>query len=344
MTRRRTASLLLVLLIAFMLSSCELAWEKLHPAPKVGTVRVLAYGNDYAGGSYLEIEEGIRYASELYYTKNDALQVGLALKNLAIKADLDYQITFLLGTNVTPQQEELTGYLTDPCVDCYKDITYSRYVSELERLASEAQPEDLVIIFHSGHGYGSGGLADYGIDVTGSSGMVLGLASPYEVVGDKLIKATIMSDTLFMKYVNAIPGTKVVFCDRCYSGSLCTPAGFVSVDSSEYSGMDIVKLFFDSRSKIDVNASSFFVSASRYNEESWEHPDMDVIPHGYFTKALLEALGWNEDTGSLGTAAAEENGGITLYNVVRYVTKNDGKGEQTPMANGASNDIVLFSF
>ena len=60
--------------------------------------------------------------------------------------------------------------------------------------------------------------------------------------------------------------------------------------------------------------------------------------------ALLKGLGWDEKNQSLTVAAAQDNGMITLFNLAKYITANDGTAKQTPMTSGGSGDIILFSF
>lgn len=69
----------------------------------------------------------------------------------------------------------------------------------------------------------------------------------------------------------------------------------------------------------------------------------DDRTHGYFTVALLDALGWNGESYT-GSAKAARNGRLTFQNLVIYVTENDNEGSQTPMSSSGGNDVVLFSF
>ena len=118
----------------------------------------------------------------------------------------------------------------------------------------------------------------------------------------------------------------------------------MSVDKEEYKNASAAQLFFEN-DKIDIDASLFCLSASRYYEESFEYrtAGSDDRTHGYFTVALLEALGWNGESYT-GSATAARNGRLTFQNLVSYVTENDGYDDQTPMYSGGGNDVILFSF
>ena len=91
--------------------------------------------------------------------------------------------------------------------------------------------------------------------------------------------------------------------------------------------------------RLDVTKSgTFYLSASRYNENSEEKGN-----HGYFTRSLLNALGWDETSRVIRTGGAYKDGRITFFDVAKYTTQNDG-AKQAPMYSGGSNDLVLFSF
>ena len=143
-----------------------------------------------------------------------------------------------------------------------------------------------------------------------------------------------------MDRVNAIPGIKVVLGDFCYSGAMVRQ-GNVSVTSGEYSGIDAPTLLSEYRNDIRESSSVFCLSAARYDERSWEPGDGR---HGYYTQALLEALGWDEEKRQIGTPAAINGRRLTLFNIARYVMDHDATANQTPMTSGGSNDIILFSF
>ena len=117
-------------------------------------------------------------------------------------------------------------------------------------------------------------------------------------------------------------------------------AGNVSVTSGEYSNISASKLL-KYRSNITESSSVYCLSAARYFEKSYEPGGGE---HGYFTKALLKGLGWDEEAQSLVMPEAMTDNRITLFNLAKYVTVNDGNTKQTPMTSGGSNDIILFSF
>ena len=323
---RHLISFLIAVFLLVVLCSCELSYE----APAVGKMHILVYGNDYSYGSAVYYPSGEQLmfnsspasAGKLQKTANDALQVGRALSALAEKSYPACEVVFL----------------TSPV-----DVTRNRLISELESLAASASENDITIIYYSGHGFGVKTKLPYGYDTSTCSY----LAPRYSEQPDSSVLFPI-SD--FLALVDTIKGVKIVIGDYCYSGSLVRSNNF-SISSGEYTQMDTVTLFVKYRDDICENPSLFCLSAARYNELSYEIPDKDKygnpLPnspkHGYFTYALLEALGWDEENQCLKAAKAEKDNRITLSQIAEYVVANDGKSEQTPMVSGGSNDIVLFS-
>ncbi len=322
---RKAAFLLIPILLLTLLCSCELAYD----APSVGTMHILVYGNDYSthgsqSNYYYDLDGNrISTANPLNATVNDAVEVGNALVNLAEKADIDYQVEYILGSSTT--------YINDAVVPSAvsTDVSVSSLTGALADLAENADEADITIIYYSGHGAGESSKASYGTDVTEESYLLLGRdEDDYHVL---------YPISNFLDLVSAIPGTKVIIGDFCYSGSL-VQSGYVSVTDGEYSDMSASQLFWEG-DKICEYSSLFCLSAARYYQKSYESGD-----HGYFTSALLDALGWDEDSKSLTSAKAEKNGMITLFNVANYCIDNDDNSRQTPMLSGGSNDVILFSF
>lgn len=312
----------LLIISILVLSSCELAYK----APGRGKVHILVYGNDYNYGShkvYFDEEKTILIgsANSLNATLNDALQVSNALEALALKAGCapeDVEVTRLMGATYPYSVES---------------ITRQSLFDGLDAVADSAEEGDLTILYFSCHGHGSDEKASYGTDVAGSSYLVLRMD---DGSGDNIIHP--LSDILAR--IEAIPGTKVLIGDFCYSGAMVIP-GNVSVQFGEYQDITPSKLFF-SFPEVREKSSLFVLAAARYNEKSNEKGT-----HGYFTRALLEAFGWNETEQSVGTPAAIRNGKLYFFDVAGYVTDHDNEPasiSQTPMFSGGSSDLVLFSF
>ena len=315
--------LILLAIVLLCLCSCELAVK----APESGRMHILVYGNDYKYGSTVYYEDGTiaGEAGQLKGTVNDAYQVGLALTTLAAQSGYEYDGIFLLGKE--------SRSVTDPNIRVVNNVYKSEFVDILEAMAANYSESDITIIYYSGHGLGEQTQLAYGSDPSVHSYLALRR--------DADLKSSILYPvSYFMDRVDAIPGIKVVLGDFCFSGSMVRQ-GNVSVTSGEYSGIDPASLLAEYGNDIRESSSVFCLSAARYYERSWEPGDGR---HGYFTKALLDALGWDEENRRITSPKAINGNRLTLFNIARYVTDSDDCAKQEPMTSGGSNDIILFSF
>ena len=320
---RKSILLILFAIILISLCSCELSMEK----PKQGKVHILVYGNDY------------RYmpSGRLNDTVNDAVNVGMALSKLCEKQQVSYSAKYIYGMD-NSYDAEVSSL---PNSEISHNLTYAYLIESMKNLTTgenAAKEGDLTFIFFSGHGFSDypdkKNMAEYGAD-TASKGYFLTRKAESS---EESIRVPV---SVLIEKINAIPGAKVVFSDFCFSGTF-VQAGYVSVTGNEYNSMDATKLF-GLRSEICESSSSFYLSASRYYEKSWEQVP-SVGTHGYFTKALLDAFGWDEDSRTIKTGGAYKNGRITFLDVANYTANNDNESRQNPMFSGGSNDIILFSF
>lgn len=319
---RRAASILLsvlVLIVLAFLCSCELSMQ----APHRGKVHILVYGNDYLA------TPSLKYLSA---TVDDAVQVGKALAALCEKQgmvkDVDYDVMFIFGSAAHPEYDDI------PASDRSNDVTGTRLLGELDRIAGISEGGDMTFLYLSGHGdseYKS--KVEYGTDTASKACFATKKYYDSQSKAYELVPVSTL-----MEHVEAIRGSKVVFSDFCYSGAF-VQAGYVTVTGSEYKELTALELYA-LRSEIRESPSSFYLSASRYYEISEES---GAIGHGYFTMALLDALGWDEDSGTIIPGGVRKNGTISFFDVANYVMRND-EAPQTPMYSGGSNDIILFSF
>ena len=317
--RRLTIILLAVMLI--VLCSCELAVK----APGPGRMHIFVYGNDYKYGKAVYYEDGKQAgnAPVLNGTVNDAYQVGLALCSLAAKAGYEYEGIFMTGTE--------SRSVSDPNISVIKSVYKSDFISVLDTLAKKVESSDITIIYYSGHGLGETEKLPYGSDPSQDSYLALRRDNNSSIL---------YPISCFMDRVDAIPGIKVVLGDFCHSGAMVRQ-GNVSVTSGEYYGIDASTLLSRYGNDITESPSVFCLSAARYYESSYEPGGGR---HGYFTEALLKALGWDEENSRLTTPGALNGNRLTLFDIARYVTDHDSNAKQTPMTSGGSNDIILFSF
>ena len=308
-------SAFLVLIFA-LLCSCELMYK----APEKGKLRVFIYANDYKYG----------YTTRVLNTIDDGIQTGLCLTALAEATDTDCEVYYFLGKDADDKRAVIP--VSDK-VTVSNDVTLGAFVSKIDEVSGQVGSRDMTVFFFSCHGSREDkSTLPYGTDTSADSFIVFNNAmnNDFEFLTVKYMKEKICS----------LSGTKVVFADFCHSGAF-VDSSYVSVNYGEYSGMTPVQLLGHS-ADINVNPSFFCLSAARYYQESYESGQ-----HGYFTKALLDGLGWDEENGRLTASPVLEGGAIHLLDLAAYVRENDNEGAghtQTPMFSGGSNDLVLFSF
>jgi len=312
---RKTILLILITILLISLCSCELSMEQ----PKQGNVHILVYGNDYHYGS-----------GALNCTVKDAVNVGMALSKLCEKQSVSYHAKYIYGLD-SSYDSEIDKL---PNSERSHNLSAAYLLQSIQNLKTEAQEGDMTFIFFSGHGNSDytdkNHMVDYGTD-TSKGGVFVARKTESSTENVNILVS------LLREMIEAIPGAKIVFADFCFSGTLVQP-GYVSVSGYEYNSMDATKLF-SLKSEICESSSSFYLSASRYYEKSWEKDK-----HGYFTQALLDALGWDEKSRTIKIGGAYKNGNITFFNVANYTMNHDNETRQNPMYSGGSNDIILFSF
>ena len=329
--RRPLCILAMFLAVVLLACSCELIYEAKDGSPKIERVNILVYGNDYAGSLW----HG-QSVNPLYGTVNDATQVGLAFEALAKESGLECNAHYILGKNHDRTGVNFRYEIQNAIENPDTDTTMSNFRKVIAEIADISTEKDLTVVFVSCHGF-----YDASVGMKAEYGKAEGTYFVTSAnTGDE---CELYSHRDFLEDVSKIKGIKLILADVCHSGGIVKP-DYVGLGKDEYKGMDAAQLFFEN-DKIDIDASLFCLSASRYYEESFEYrtAGSDDRTHGYFTVALLEALGWNGESYT-GSATAARNGRLTFQNLVSYVTENDGYDDQTPMYSGGGNDVILFSF
>ena len=329
---RRLAFFFAMILVVLLLAcSCELIYETKDGSPSIERVNILVYGNDYAGSLW----HG-QSVNPLYGTVNDATQVGLAFEALAKESGLESNAHYILGKNHDKKGEGFLYEIQNAIENPDTDTTMSHFREVISQIADISTEKDLTVVFVSCHGH-----YDASVGTKAEYGKAEG--TYFVTSANKGDECEFYSHNDFLDDVSRIKGIKLILADVCHSGGIVKP-DYVGLGKDEYKGMDAAQLFFENE-KIDIDASLFCLSASRYYEESFEYrtAGSDDRTHGYFTVALLDALGCNGESYT-GSAKAARNGRLTFQNLVIYVTENDNEGSQTPMSSGGGNDVVLFSF
>ncbi|MCZ6680970.1 MAG: caspase family protein [Candidatus Poribacteria bacterium] len=165
-------------------------------------------------------------------------------------------------------------------------------------LAERVKPEDVVLLFYSGHG----GLET---DLSGESGDGKNrYLINYDADADDLYATAMPNPELGLMLARIRSQQLIFLLDCCYSGGVA-------------SGEGVIKSFNPSASvvKSDVYApfagqGRVVISASRADQISFEVPQLE---HGIFTYHLLRGLG--------GEADLDKNGTVTLFELYPYLVK-----------------------
>lgn len=148
----------------------------------------------------------------------------------------------------------------------------------LEGIASTfsgAENDDVSYFYYTGHGYRWSGTS---------------YLCPADFTSVSLLSSLISVDKL-ESALSAIPGTKVVILDTCYSG------GFIGKSREELRSFNdgVISVFSQDQSKdlLTTNQYKVLTSCHDYQECYGTQPVVGEPPLGVFTKALCEGCGYN---------------------------------------------------
>lgn len=164
-------------------------------------------------------------------------------------------------------------------------VTRNQINAEIERIADDAKPNDLAIIFFAGHG------------------MVDGL-NKYYLATSEVEDVTVprkggLSANVFAEKISYIGCKLVVFIDACYSAKI------LESFRSGASNADFFKELNSTPNGTNIYTSSGANSLSRED---------DSLRHGAFTKALIESCDFNK-------ADTDKDGRITITEVRNYLER-----------------------
>lgn len=199
--------------------------------------------------------------------------------------------------------------------------------------------EDIFLLFYSGHG-----------DENGNSLIVL-----QNTLGESGQTYDVVTSGDLVEWLSVIPARKLIILDTCFSGYV-VPEYPRSVQSRETSQTPL------------YDPSAFYLTASSANQESHEAYFSDIGQnHGYFSRYLLEALGWNHDIELETSIEADgktyvvkgglypqsywpnyHGGSIMVGDLFAYITNKFWLKEgwisfQRPQTGKGPLDLVLFS-
>jgi hypothetical protein len=324
---------LLLLLPLLLFTGCEFFTDE----PSKGNIHLVSVGLNYHGTN-------VNY---LQGTLNDASELQEVLKKVSSNIDRNDTFSLLIQDGGVLISEATNNIRAQYDYDSISDVdlpTKSRIIEILSEL-KDVNENDLTIFTYSGHGDDDGSL----------------IIAPPRTDGSIFIDETnIYDDCRFtvkelLDAMNKIPGKKLLLIDSCYSGQHVEESS--SSLSTVYSDYDYYAKYFSDESY--ELPDIYVLSASANNTESYEdYFDEAGHNHGYFTYALLDALGWprshSTDLSSViidDIPPAAKNSVVTVDGLYEYIIEHQlidsyslFKSFQHPMTNGGAMDMVLFNF
>jgi hypothetical protein len=294
--------LFLILLGVICLCSCELQQN----IPK-GKIYYVGVALDYQNTN----------VNSLYGTLNDGLELEKALATNAFKVNRNFKSYPLYQQGFSHSKETIEK----------KSYPSVEHIFEaFDDISKQSTDNDITIFYFSGHG-----AKDEGSILCGTTNQISGrtLLDLNKIDDNFLINPTELKQKL-----DKIKGKKLIIIDACHSGffrgNLSTAVDITKEDATL---SQCYEKFF--KTPMNVDESIFLLCATEYNNYSHEPSYMLYShPHGYFSKALLEGLGW----------CYGEKGIVTHKSVPYLVDNHDVQGilaEGNPPACGISNHLSV---
>ncbi len=249
---------------------------------------------------------------DLSYASKDATALADWLASHGVEPDHIRLLTDTAGAHSLDGGEDLT----------VQPATLVNVRAALGWLRQVAQPDDLVLIHFSGHGYQG---ADDNLDEADS-------LDEFFVLHDTRASAkddTALRDDEFGRFLDRIASEHVlVFFDSCYSGGLSRSL----VPGARATG-DVSDVFGDFQLE-----GRLVLSASQESQDAFESPQLE---HGVLTHFLLEGLAGSADLNGDGYVTAWELFGYVREEVPPFVEAERGETQIPQLIGEGESRIVL---
>lgn len=216
--------------------------------------------------------------------------------------------------------------------------TRSRILEELDRFGKMVEQDGLFILSFSGHGYDDGSLVTAPDNRDGRI-----FAESGEVDRRTLLQTETVLDRL-----GRMGCTTLLIVDSCYCGAFVLESSTsVSLTDNDRYLQEAFRRYFSSES----SPPTVFVLAATGADNTSKEPAGEDNPHGYFTAALLEGLGWDGESHTA-VPPAGRRGMVTLDDLYGYIhshqripTRGTFRWEfQHPRITGGCRTPVLFTY
>ncbi|MBJ2355557.1 caspase family protein [Sphaerochaeta sp. S2] len=291
-----------------ILLSLSLFWgcELMSDPPEEGKTHHLAIALSYDGTN-------IREEDYLDGTLPDAIELEKAFD--ALFAGKEHTSTLML--------QDGSDSLSDPLLP-----TKTHVIERIESLSDAMDVQDILIISYSGHGMEDGSLVLYPPRDDGSIFSTSG-----SMYTDVLLTVAELYDAL-----DSAKGSVLLLLDSCYSGN------FVQKSETSYSLIErnayLQEIYDQYFTEGSYTRPVFVLAATTYDNTAGE-----TSSHGYFTQALLEGMGWDEENQELRDVGQTISADY-LYQYVYYHQgiKLNGVNSweyQHPTITGGPLDLIL---
>jgi uncharacterized caspase-like protein len=303
----------LLFLYLILMLGCELC----YPSPTRGKVYHLGIGLSYAGTD-VRLLKG---------TLNDAREQQKAFS--ALYKERSFTSVMLLQEGLLLPDGSM-GYDSAAKANL---PTKERVLFSLASLGEGMNQEDLLVITYSGHGHTDG---SWVLAPSHDEGKI------FTDTGD-LDAGVLLSAQELSALLEKAKGKVLLLIDSCYAGAF-VPESETSLSLISETPDFLHKLYETYFSKQERTVP-FFVMAATTRDNTSKEPHYGSPIHGYFTQALLEGLGWDEQQQLLVTRK-EYLDLDKLYHFVCEHQKIPTEGEnpvfyQHPTITGGAMSLVL---
>ena len=178
-----------------------------------------------------------------------------------------------------------------------RNLTAQGMLDAIADAFSAAQPQDVSLLYYSGHGIFSNNAQE--------QGALLGVDAWNSVTASQLRAA-----------LDGVAGRKIVIIDACYSGNMIAPTARAASPSA-FTAADFAASFisaFSRKSRANLAGQGYFVlTAAAQDEESYED-EVDGTTMGLFTACFTKGC-------ADGTADLNHNGVFTLNELYQYTAE-----------------------